>query len=52
MQVNKHLQVFVHFMRSSLAVVSDRCAVVRYVLKHTVLQTDMRTESSQVNVDP
>ncbi len=52
MQVNEILEVFVHIMTSSSAVVSDRCAVVCYVLKHMVLQTDMRTESSQVNADP
>lgn len=52
MQVNKELQMLIHHMTCSSAVVSDRCAVVRYVLKHTILQTDMKVESSQVNVDP
>jgi hypothetical protein len=50
MQANEILEVFVHLITSSSAVVSDRCRMVRYVPKLMISKPYMRTESSQVNV--
>ncbi len=50
MQADEILEVFIHLITSSSAVVSDRCRMVRYMPKLMICKPYMRTESSQVNV--